>query len=183
MTERLQQARSQLPQGVEDPKVLPVSSPLGWTVKYAFTSENTPIMEVWRIVNWQVKNRLLAVPGVSNIVVFGGDERQYQVLVNPDKLKAFNVSLDDVTKAAQAANTNAPGGFLITPDQETLVRGVGRIESIEQLKKSVITALPAAMRYILKSESFDRRGQGEKLYCIIAGSAVFLSPNHEPENS
>ncbi|MBW4572801.1 MAG: CusA/CzcA family heavy metal efflux RND transporter [Tolypothrix carrinoi HA7290-LM1] len=140
VTERLQQARSQIPQGVKEPEILPVSSPLGWTVKYAFTSDTTPIMEVWRIVNWQVKNRLLAVPGVSNIVVFGGDERQYQVLVNPDQLKAFNVTLADVTKAAQAANANAPGGFLITPDQETLVRGVGRIESIEQLKKSVIKA-------------------------------------------
>jgi CzcA family heavy metal efflux pump len=140
VTERLQQARSQIPQGVKQPEILPVSSPLGWTVKYAFTSDTTPIMEVWRIVNWQVKNRLLAVPGVSNIVVFGGDERQYQVLVNPDQLKAFNVTLADVTKAAQAANANAPGGFLITPDQETLVRGVGRVESIEQLKKSVIKA-------------------------------------------
>jgi CzcA family heavy metal efflux pump len=140
ITERLQQARSQIPQGVKEPEILPVSSPLGWTVKYAFTSDTTPIMEVWRIVNWQVKNRLLAVPGVSNIVVFGGDERQYQVLVNPNQLKAFNVTLADVTKAAQAANANAPGGFLITPDQETLVRGVGRVESIEQLKKSVIKA-------------------------------------------
>ena len=136
VTERLQQARSELPQGVEDPEILPVSSALGWTVKYAFTSETTPVMDVWRIVNWQVKNRLLAVRGVSNIIIYGGDERQYQVLVNPDKLKAFDVTLDDVTKAAAAANANAPGGFLITPDQETLVRGVGRIESIEQLKKS-----------------------------------------------
>ncbi len=138
VTERLQQARSQIPQGVKEPEILPVSSPLGWTVKYAFTSDTTPNMEVWRIVNWQVKNRLLAIPGVSNVVIFGGDERQYQVLVNPNQLKAFNVTLEDVTKAAKAANNNAPGGFLISPDEETLVRGVGRIESIEQLKKSVI---------------------------------------------
>jgi CzcA family heavy metal efflux pump len=140
ITERLQQARSQIPQGVKEPEILPVSSPLGWTVKYAFTSDTTPNMEVWRIVNWQVKNRLLAIPGVSNVVIFGGDERQYQVLVNPNQLKAFNVTLDDVTKAAKAANNNAPGGFLIGADEETLVRGVGRIESIEQLKKSVIKA-------------------------------------------
>jgi CzcA family heavy metal efflux pump len=140
ITERLQQARSQIPQGVKQPEILPVSTPLGWTVKYAFTAEKTSIMEVWRIVNWQVKNRLLAVPGVSNVVIFGGDERQYQVLVNPNQLKAFNVTLNDVTKAAAAANANAPGGFLINSDQETLVRGVGRIETIEQLKKSVIKA-------------------------------------------
>lgn len=115
VTERLQRVRSILPQGVEQPEILPINSPLGWTVKYAFTSENTDLMEVWRIANWDVKNRLLAVPGVSNIFIYGGDERQYQVLVEPDKLKAFNVSLADVTKAVQNANSNVPGGFLISP--------------------------------------------------------------------
>ncbi|MFN6456181.1 MAG: efflux RND transporter permease subunit [Nostoc sp. EfeVER01] len=181
VTERLQQARSQLPQGVEDPEVLPVSSPLGWTVKYAFTSETTPLMEVWRIVNWQVKNRLLSVPGVSNIVIFGGDERQYQVLVSPDKLKAFNVSLDDVTKAAQAANANAPGGFLITPDQETLVRGVGRIESIEQLKKSVIKAkngTPVLLEQVADVQigAALKRGDGS----FAGKKAVILTVNKQP---
>ncbi|PHJ67329.1 cation transporter [Nostoc linckia z18] len=181
VTERLQQARSQLPQGVENPEVLPVSSPLGWTVKYAFTSETTPMMEVWRIVNWQVKNRLLAVPGVSNVVIFGGDERQYQVLVNPDKLKAFNVSLDDVTKAAQASNANAPGGFLITPDQETLVRGVGRIESIEQLKKSVIKAkngTPILLEQVADVQigAALKRGDGS----FAGKKAVILTVNKQP---
>ncbi|MBE9224745.1 efflux RND transporter permease subunit [Phormidium sp. LEGE 05292] len=181
VTERLQQARSQLPQGVEDPEILPVSSALGWTVKYAFTSETTPLMEVWRIVNWQVKNRLLAVPGVSNIVIFGGDERQYQVLVNPDKLKAFNVTLDDVTKAATAANANAPGGFLITPDQETLVRGVGRIESIEQLKKSVIKAqngTPVLLEQIADVQigAALKRGDGS----FAGKKAIILTVNKQP---
>ncbi|MBW4628949.1 MAG: CusA/CzcA family heavy metal efflux RND transporter [Brasilonema octagenarum HA4186-MV1] len=181
VTERLQQARSQLPQGVEDSEILPVSSALGWTVKYAFTSETTPIMDVWRIVNWQVKNRLLAVPGVSNIVIFGGDERQYQVLVNPAKLKAFNVSLDDVTKAAQAANANAPGGFLITPDQETLVRGVGRIQSIEQLKKSVIKAkngTPVLLEQVADVQigAALKRGDGS----FAGKKAVILTINKQP---
>lgn len=140
VTERLQQAQNQLPSGVEPPQISPTSSPLGATIKYAFTSETTPLMEVRRIVDWQVKNRLLAVPGVTQIVIFGGDIRQYQVLVEPEKLKAFNVSLSDVTQAAQKANVNAPGGFLISPDQELLVREVGRISSIEDLRQSAITA-------------------------------------------
>lgn len=181
VTERLQQARSLLPQGVEDSEILPVSSALGWTVKYAFTSETTPVMDVWRIVNWQVKNRLLAVRGVSNIVIFGGDERQYQVLVNPDKLKAFNVTLDDVTKAATAANANAPGGFLITPDQETLVRGVGRIESIEQLKKSVIKAkngTPLLLEQVADVQigAALKRGDGS----FAGKKAVILTVNKQP---
>ena len=138
--ERLQQAQSQLPQGVEPPQISPISSPLGAAIKYAFTSETTPLMEVRRIVDWQVKNRLLAVPGVTQVVIFGGDVRQYQVLVDPDKLKAFNVSLQEVAEATEKANVNAPGGFLINPDQEMLVRGVGRIASIDELRQSAITA-------------------------------------------
>ncbi len=140
VTERLQQAQNQLPKGTEPPQISPISSPLGAIIKYAFTTNTTPLMEVRRIIDWQVRNRLLAVPGVTQLVVFGGDERQYQVLVDPDKLKAFNVSLQEVSEAVQKANVNAPGGFLINSDQELLIRGVGRIESIEQLKQSVITA-------------------------------------------
>lgn len=140
VTERLQQARSKLPEGVEQPQIQPISSPIGVILKYSFTSDTVPSMEVRRIVDWQVTNRLLAVPGVTQIVVFGGDVRQYQVLVDPKKLQAFDVTIEDVEKAAKASNSNAPGGFLTTPDRELLIRGVGRIQSIQDLAKSVIKA-------------------------------------------
>jgi CzcA family heavy metal efflux pump len=140
VTERLQQAQSKLPEGVETPQVQPISSPIGVVMKYAFTSDKVPLMELRRIVDWQITNRLLAVPGVTQVVVFGGDVRQYQVLVNPQKLQAFDVTLEDVEKAAKAANSNAPGGFLTTPDRELLIRGVGRIQSIQDLGNSVIKA-------------------------------------------
>lgn len=140
VTERLQQAASKLPKTVETPQLSPTTSPVGTILTYSFTSETTSLMEVRRIVDWQVTNRLLAVPGVAQVVAYGGDVRQYQVLVDPAKLKAFDVSLQDVTKAVQAANTNAPGGYLITPDKETLIRGVGRVEALEDLKYSAITS-------------------------------------------
>lgn len=147
VTERLQQATGKLPPGVETPQISPTTSPVGLVVQYAFTvepekKEDSPdkidLMEARRIVDWQVTNRLLAVPGVSQVLIFGGDERQFQVLVNPAKLAAFNVTLDQVTQATQKANVNAPGGFFITPDTEKLIRGIGRIESLEDLKKSTI---------------------------------------------
>ncbi|MEH2197121.1 efflux RND transporter permease subunit [Nostoc sp.] len=140
VTERLQQSSSKLPEGVETPQISPTSSPIGTVLEYAFTSENTPLMEVRRIVDWQVTNRLLAVQGVSQVVAYGGDTRQYQVLIDPDKLQAFNVTLEDVQEAVSAANVNAPGGYLITRDREKLIRGIGRIESIAELQQSVITA-------------------------------------------
>lgn len=101
-------------------------------------ASHTSMMELKRIVNWQVRNRLLGIPGVSQITMFGGDDRQYQVLVDPIKMQAFDVTLDQVTEAATQTNANAPGGFLITPDQEVLTRGVGRVTSLEDLQKSVI---------------------------------------------
>lgn len=181
VTERLQRAQSLLPQGIEQPEILPVNSPLGWTVKYAFTSDTTPLMEVTRLVNWDVKNRLLAVPGVSNVFIYGGDERQYQVLVNPDKLKAFNVSLEEVTKAAENANVNVPGGFLVTPDQEMLVRGIGRIEAIEQLQRSVVKSVngtPILLNQVadVKIGAALRRGDG-----IFQGKrSVILTVTKQP---
>ncbi len=144
ITERLQQAVSKLPPGVEPPQMSPTTSPVGLVVQYAVTvadSENAtpnPLMAARRIVDWQVTNRLLAVPGVSQVLVFGGDERQFQVLVDPVKLAAFNITLDQVTQATRKANVNAAGGFFITPDTESLIRGIGRIESIEDLQKSTI---------------------------------------------
>jgi CzcA family heavy metal efflux pump len=151
ITERLQQAVSKLPPGVEPPQLAPTTSPVGLVVQYAFTlvdglsgasssTQPNALMEVRRIVDWQVTNRLLAVPGVSQVLTFGGDERQFQVLVDPVKLVAFNVTLDQVTQATQKANVNASGGFFITPDTEKLIRGIGRIESIEDLKKSTVVA-------------------------------------------
>jgi CzcA family heavy metal efflux pump len=140
VTERLQSARSKLPASVETPQIAPISSPIGTIIIYAFTSKNNDLMETRRLVDWQVTNRLLAVPGVAQVIVFGGDVRQYQVLVAPEKLQAFNVSLQDVSDAVAAANVNAAGGYLITPDREKLIRGIGRIEDIESLKQSVIKA-------------------------------------------
>lgn len=140
VTERLQQAQSKLPEGVETPQVSPNRSVIAIVLQYAFTSETTSLMEVRRLVDWQVTNRILAVPGVSQVVAYGGDVRQYQVLVNPEKLNAFNLTLEDVVQATSAANVNAPGGYLITGDREKLIRGIGRIESIEELQQSVITS-------------------------------------------
>jgi Cu/Ag efflux pump CusA len=179
VTERLQGVK--LPQGVEKPEILPVNSPLGWAVKYAFSAETTDMMEVWRIANWDIKNRLLAVPGVSNVFLYGGDERQYQVLVDPTKLRAYNVSLLEVTKAVQNANVNVPGGFLITPDQETLIRGIGRIESLNQLKGSVIKAVkgtPVLLEQVaeVKIGPGLRRGDG-----LFQGKrAVILTVSKQP---
>ena len=181
ITERLQQAESKLPAGVETPQISPTTSPVGTVITYAFTSETTPLMEVRRLVDWQVTNRLLAVTGVAQVVAYGGEERQYQVLVEPAKLKAFNVSLQQVAEAAAAANVNAPGGYLITPDRETLIRGVGRIESVEDLQQSAIdsrqgTPVRIADVADVKIGAAIKRGDGS----FNGKKAVIVMVNRQP---
>ncbi|MEG4209323.1 efflux RND transporter permease subunit [Microcoleus sp. S13_B4] len=181
ITERLQQAQSKLPAGVEAPQISPTTSPVGTVITYAFTSETTSLMEVRRLVDWQVTNRLLAVAGVAQVVAYGGDQRQYQVLVEPAKLKAFNVSLQQVAEAAAAANVNAPGGYLITPDRETLIRGVGRIESVEDLQQSAIVSrhgTPVRIADVadVKIGAAIKRGDGS----FNGKKAVIVMVNRQP---
>jgi nickel/cobalt tolerance cation efflux system protein len=148
VAERLQQVRAKLPEGAKEPEISPVSSPIGTILMYAFSVEDnannsaakTDLMEVRRIVDRDISNRLLAVSGVSQLIAYGGDVRQYQVLADPAKLVAFNVSLEQVTEAAKQANLNAAGGFLINSDREEIIRGVGRIETIEELAEAVVIA-------------------------------------------
>lgn len=183
VTERLQQVQEKLPEGVGTPQLSPVSSPIGTVAMYAFTAETTPLMEVRRLVDRNVTNRLLAVPGVSQVIAYGGDVRQYQVLVDPSKLAAFNVSLQEVTEAAEAANTNAAAGFLTTPDQELIIRGVGRLESIDQLGESVVTARngkPVLLRDVaeVKIGAALKRGDGS----VNGQPAVIVVVNKQPMN-
>lgn len=181
VTERLQQAQNKLPEGVEPPQLSPISSPIGTVLQYAFTSQTTSLMEVRRVVDWQVTNRLLAVPGVSQVIAYGGDIRQYQVLVDPEKLRAFNISLGDVQEATEAANVNAPGGYLTNPDQELLIRGVGRIESIEELKQSAIAArngIPVRLGDVADVQigAALKRGDGS----LNGKKAIVLMVNKQP---
>ncbi|NET90819.1 MAG: efflux RND transporter permease subunit, partial [Kamptonema sp. SIO1D9] len=141
VTERLQQIANQFPEGTHPPEISPLVSPLGTILQYAFTVNNqgeTSLMDLRRLVEVTLSNQILSVPGVSQVTIYGGDERQEQVLVKPEQLRSRNVSLTEVTQAARGANSNAPGGFLIGGGQELLIRGMGQIQSVEELQQSVV---------------------------------------------
>ncbi|MBD2093364.1 efflux RND transporter permease subunit [Microcoleus sp. FACHB-1515] len=142
VTERLQQVTNQLPEGVHPPEISPLASPLGTILQYAFTVNEqgqTSLMELRQLVDRTIGSQILSVPGVTDLTIYGGDERQEQVLVDPAKLRSRNVSLTAVTEAASGANSNAPGGFLIGGGQELLVRGIGAVQSIDDLRQSVVS--------------------------------------------
>ena len=136
VTEKLQQVR--LPAGVPPPVLGPISSTMGEIMLISMTSKTTSPMELRSIADWIVRPRLLGVSGVSQVMIIGGETKQYQVLVDPAKLADYKLTLEQVTEAVAASNANAAGGFLERPNEEFLIRGRARVYSTEDLANSVV---------------------------------------------
>ncbi len=185
VTERLQQVSNQLPEGTHPPEISPLASPLGTILMYAFTVNGqgqTSLMDLRRLVDSTLGSQILSVPGVTDVTIYGGDERQEQVLVDPAKLRSLNVSLTEVTDAARGANSNAPGGFLIGGGQELLVRGIGQVKSISDLQESVVKVQDSKPIFLkdvaeVKTGSALKRGDGS----FNGQPAVVMMVNKQPD--
>lgn len=140
VNERLALVASQMPEGVK-PQLAPISSIMGQIQIVGMYSEGgkTSPMELRTLADWVVRQRLLTIPGVSQIIVMGGERKQFQVLVDPNELVRYGVTLHEVEAALQESNQNTAGGYL---DQqgpnEFLVRSLGRIKSIDEISGIVL---------------------------------------------
>lgn len=141
VNERLQLVQDRLPGGVK-PQLAPISSIMGQILMLGMWSheQKTEALELRTLADWVVRQRLLTIPGVAQVFTMGGGRKQFQVLVDPESLLRYGVTLAQVKDAVVQSNENATGGYL---DQqgpnELLVRALGRIQSIDDLKKTVIT--------------------------------------------
>ncbi len=138
INERIQNVFSRLPAGTKPPVMLPVTSAVGWLVKYALTSDTLSPMELRTLSDWEIRPRILALGGIASVVSIGGELKQYQVRLDPNRMLAYQISSDEVRKALEKSNTNVPGAFLQQPGQELIVGGVGRITSLDDLKNTII---------------------------------------------
>ncbi len=136
VTEKLQQVR--LPNDVPSPVLGPISSTMGEIMLISMTSKTTSAMDLRSLADWVVRPRLLGISGVSQVMIIGGETKQFQVLIDPTKLADYNLSVDQVTDAVGKSNANASGGFLERPNEEFLIRGRARVYSTEDLADSVV---------------------------------------------
>jgi CzcA family heavy metal efflux pump len=140
VTERLAIVADRMPEGVR-PQLAPISSIMGQILVLGMWSDGnqTDPIELRTQADWIIRQRLLTIPGVAQVFTMGGGRKQYQVLIEPESLTRFGVTLAEIRLALQNSNENATGGYL---DQqgpnELLVRGLGRIQSIEDLNKVVV---------------------------------------------
>jgi len=140
VSERVAQAASQLPPGTDAPLVSSLTGRLNEI--FEFTLEAEPgvadLMTLRDIAEFDVKNRLLAIPGVAAVERLGGYLRQFQVQLDPERMSARRVSLDEVLHAVEGANLNAAGGFVVQGPTEWTVRAVGRAENVDDIRSTVV---------------------------------------------
>lgn len=159
VAERVAQAQGELPPGTDAPLVSSLTGRLNEV--FEFTLEAEPgaadLMALRDLAEFEVKNRLLAVPGVAGVERLGGYLRQFQVLLDPDQMVARGISLNEVEHALEGANLNASGGFVVQGPMEWTVRAIGRAETVEDLNSTVV-ALRAGTPVLLADVADVREG-------------------------
>jgi CzcA family heavy metal efflux pump len=132
-SERLASAASQLPQGVRAPAMSPLTSATSMMLDIGLTSDKRSLMELRTFADWTLRPRLLAVPGVAKVAIFGGEVRQLQIQLRPERLLAYGVSIDEVLTAARKATGVRGAGFVDTPNQRIVLRSEGQQITPDQL--------------------------------------------------
>jgi len=130
--ERLQAAKEQVPDGIGTPEMGPNTSGLSMVFQYIIRADDPQqydIMALRSLNDWVVKLLLMPVDGVTEILSFGGEVRQYQVQVDPKKLLAYDISIDDISTAIEASNRNAGGWYMDRGEEQLVIRGVGWLRS------------------------------------------------------
>jgi CzcA family heavy metal efflux pump len=138
VAERLATVSDALPPQVDAPKLAPASSIMGEILFLSLTSPMHSPLELRRVATTQVRRRLLSIAGVSQVTPIGGDTRQYQVVLSPERLRAYDLSALEVAHALEETNENVSAGVLSDGPQETIVEGIGRVRTPEDIGATVV---------------------------------------------
>ena len=138
VNEKLMSVNSKMPIGVGQPIIAPQSSVMGEIFFIGMQADSTSMMDLRTIAEWNVKPLILATGGVSQVTIIGGDYKQYHVLANSDKLKFYDVSLNELVDVCQNISQNSTGGVLRQFNNEYAIRGIGRTADLETLESTYI---------------------------------------------
>lgn len=141
VSEKLAVVKDALPPNVGNPTLGPQSSILGELVIVGLSSDSTSLQDLRTLADWTIRPRLLSTGGVAQVAVIGGDIKEYQILLNPEKMKYYGVGLDEVINVVTEMNQNASGGVLYEYGNEYIIRGVLSTNDISALGKTVIKSM------------------------------------------
>ena len=180
VAERLNQVQSRLPAGLQ-PQMGPMSTAFGEVYQYTVNAPKMSLMQVKTLHDWVIRYALLVVPGVSEINSWGGETKQFTIEVDPASLRRYNLTLHDVASAVTSNNANFGGSYIEHAEQQYTVRGIGRVESIADLGKIVVSTsngIPVLLSQVaqiklaplLRHGATMKDGQGE----TVSGMVIIL---------
>jgi CzcA family heavy metal efflux pump len=140
ISERLADAAALLPAGVGPPLLSPLSSSMEYLLHFGFTSDRLSPIELRDLIRWTIKPQVLAVPGVAQAQIFGGDARERQLWIDPARLDAYAVTLEEVFEAARRGTQTSGGGYLESPAQRIVLQAQAPGDSIAALEQAVVTS-------------------------------------------
>lgn len=141
VSEKLSIIRESLPSNVGNPTLGPQSSIMGEIMIIGMTADSTSMRDLRDIADWTIRPRLLSTGGVAQVSVLGGEIKEYQILLNAERMKHYNVSLDEVMEVVKKMNQNVSGGIINDYGNEYIIRGMLSNNNISELKKSVIKTI------------------------------------------
>ena len=141
VSEKLAVVKDALPSNVGNPTLGPQSSILGELMIIGLTADTTSLQDLRTLADWTIRPRLLSTGGVAQVTVLGGDIKEYQILLNPEKMKHYGISLDEVIKVVAEMNQNASGGVLYEYGNEYIIRGLLSTNNIAALGATVVKSM------------------------------------------
>ena len=158
VSEKLATLNETLPQNVGTPTLGPQSSILGELLIVGLTADSTSLQELRTLADWTIRPRLLSTGGVAQVTVIGGDIKEYQILIDPARMRHYNVSLDEIMTVVEEMSRNANGGILNQYGNEYIVRGILSTTDPKQMGKAVIRTSPEGIPVLLEDVAEVRVG-------------------------
>lgn len=176
--ERLQQAREEIPEGFGTPEMAPISTGLGEIFQYSIEAGQMDATELRTLQDWIIAPQLRGVPGVAEVNSFGGFEKQYQVLIRPEALVQYDLTLKQVMDAVAANNVNAGGGYITKGAEQLVIRGVGQVQDLDQIRNIVVTSrdgtpvrvgdiADVVIGHTIRQGAVTKNGRGEVVTGIV----------------
>lgn len=186
VSEKIAMVGADLPENVGNPTLGPQASILGELMIIGLTADTTSMQDLRTIADWTIRPRLLSTGGVAQVAVMGGDIKEYQILMDPGKMRRLGVSMDEVIYAVKGMNQNASGGTLYEYGNEYIVRGLLSTNDIDELKKAVVKTSENGLPITLDAVADVRIGPKTPVLGVASNDgkpAVLLTVTKQPNTN
>lgn len=186
VSEKIAMVGADLPENVGNPTLGPQASILGELMIIGLTADTTSMQDLRTIADWTIRPRLLSTGGVAQVAVMGGDIKEYQILMDPGRMRRFGVSMDEVIYAVKGMNQNASGGTLYEYGNEYIVRGLLSTNDIDELKKAVVKTSENGLPITLDAIADVRIGPKTPVLGVASNDgkpAVLLTVTKQPNTN